>query len=128
CSSLFSCTSLFRSRFVTNFNYIRPGVSISRYPNERITWETDRQLNVGVELGLFNDFEIIAEYFTRHRSNILMTRASIPTTMGLQADVRANVGEAKSGGVDFSLDYNKIFTQQFWLQGRSEEHTSELQS
>src|SRR5690606_8159310 len=35
-----------------------------------------------------------------------------------QADVRANVGEAKSGGVDFSLDYNKIFTQQFWLQGR----------
>lgn len=106
------------ARFGTNFNYIRPGVSISRYPNERITWETDRQLNVGVELGLFNDFEIIAEYFTRHRSNILMTRASIPTTMGLQADVRANVGEAKSGGVDFSLDYNKIFTQQFWLQGR----------
>ncbi|QEC51073.1 TonB-linked SusC/RagA family outer membrane protein [Anseongella ginsenosidimutans] len=107
-----------QARFGTNFNYIRPGVTIGRYPNEAITWETDKQLNLGVELGLFNDFEIIAEYFSRDRSNILMTRSSIPTSMGLQADVKANVGQARSSGVDFSLDYNKVFNQGLWLQGR----------
>lgn len=49
------------------------------------------------------------DYFTEHRTNILMDRASIPADMGLAAKVRANVGEAKANGVDLSVDYNKFF-------------------
>jgi len=93
------------------------GISISRYPNDNITWETAEKLNIGVELGLFNAFDIQADVFSENRSNILMTRSSIPTTMGLQSAVRANVGEASSKGIDVSLNYNYSFNKDLWITG-----------
>ncbi|WP_225976278.1 TonB-dependent receptor [Mucilaginibacter ginsenosidivorax] len=102
--------------FGENFNYSRPGVTVNRYDNRDITWETARKLNLGFELGLFNDLEIQADYFTERRNNILMDRASIPSTMGLSAGVRANVGKAKANGIDISADYNKTFGNSLWLQ------------
>lgn len=104
--------------FGKDFGYGRNGVSVSRYDNQNITWEIDRQLSLGFEAGLFDAFDVMVEYFSRNRSNILMTRTSIPSSMGLAAGVRANVGEAKSSGIDMSVDYNKYFTNDFWVQGR----------
>jgi len=105
--------------FGQDFGYNRSGISVSRYDNDEITWEIDKQLSLGLEFDLFDEFQIIAEYFTRNRSNILMSRASIPTTMGLSSTIRANVGEAKSSGVDMSVDYNKYFNNNSWVQGRA---------
>ena len=96
--------------------YYRPGYLISRYPNTDITWEKSYQQNYGLELSLFNKMNLTAEYYTSKRTNILMTRASIPTTMGLSADVRANVGEARSRGVDLSLDYSQAFNRDFLIK------------
>ncbi len=93
------------------------GISISRYPNDNITWETARKLNIGIELGLWNKFDIQADVFQEHRYNILMTRSSIPTTVGLQSQVRANVGEAASQGIDISINYNHSFNKDAWLTG-----------
>ncbi|MDR2474211.1 MAG: TonB-dependent receptor [Tannerella sp.] len=104
--------------FGRNFANRPSGVSISRYANEDITWETSQKANYGIELGLWNKVEIQADYFTEHRYNILMNRASIPSTMGLQAGLRANVGEAKSHGYEISLDVNHSFNKDFWITGR----------
>ncbi|MDR0697744.1 MAG: TonB-dependent receptor [Tannerella sp.] len=93
------------------------GVSISRYPNDEITWETAAKLNLGIELGLFNKLELQADLFSEYRKNILMDRASIPTTMGLQETPRANVGEAASKGFDISLEYNHSINKDFWISG-----------
>lgn len=109
-----------QSSFGTYGNYggqTLNGISISRYSNEDITWETARKTNFGIELGLFDKIELQADYFIESRWNILMPRASIPTTMGLQAEVLANVGKAKSSGVDLSLDYNHVINKDFWLTG-----------
>ena len=95
-----------------------PGISISRYDNRLITWEISRKLNTAIELNLLGDFELIAEYFTEQRSNILMSRASIPATMGLQSTTKSNVGEASSAGVDISIDYSKIINKHLWISGR----------
>lgn len=104
--------------FGQDFTYRPSGISISRYANELITWETSKKMNLGIELGLFNSIELQADYFTEKRENILMTRASIPSTMGLQADLRANVGEASSSGFEMSLDANHSFSKDFWVSGR----------
>ena len=80
-------------------NYIN-GVSIDRYANDQITWEKAKMLNVGFELGLFGKVDIQADYFTEYRSNILMDRAQVPASMGLQSPIRANVGEASSKGFE----------------------------
>jgi TonB-linked SusC/RagA family outer membrane protein len=98
--------------------YSRNGVSISRYANGDITWETAEKWNFGVEVGLFDKLDIQADLFSEYRTNILMTRASIPSTMGLQSAIRANVGEASSKGFEISANYNYISqNQNFWLSG-----------
>lgn len=104
--------------FGEDYGYSRPGVSISRYANNLITWEKAKTTNIGMDLTLFNDFNLVIDAYKQHRSNILMTRAYIPTTMGLTADVNANVGVAEGKGIDIALDYNKSFTKS-WLQLRS---------
>lgn len=106
------------SEFGENYGYRRNGVTISRYANPDISWETSRKLNLGLDLGLFNAFDIQLDYFTDQRSGILMTRSAIPTTEGLSAPVKANIGKAKSNGVDFSVNYNKYFNKNFWMAGR----------
>ncbi|HVI47501.1 MAG TPA: TonB-dependent receptor [Chitinophaga sp.] len=104
--------------FGTNGIYTRNGISISRYDNQAITWETARNSTLGLEIGLFNKLDIIAEYFTEQRYNILMNRASIPSTMGLQATPKANVGKAVSNAIDISVDYNSNIGKSFFLSAR----------
>lgn len=105
--------------FGQDFEYRPAGVSISRYANENITWETSKKVNLGVEVGLFDVVEIQADYFTEKRGNILMDRSSIPSTMGLQAPLRANVGEASSSGYEISVDGNHYFNKDIWVTGRA---------
>lgn len=95
------------------------GIRINRYANDAITWETSTKQNYAVELGLWNKVNIIAEYFTEHRRNILMTRAAIPSTMGLQASVRANIGEASAHGIDIQSDYQHVWNKDFWTSARA---------
>lgn len=100
--------------------YYRDGVLVTRNANEDITWEIAYKTNIGFELGLFDDaFVMEADYFREHRTNILMDRTSIPTTMGLTATERANVGEARSQGVDGSIVYNTTFGKSVWLKARA---------
>ncbi len=106
------------STFGTDNGYARSGVSISRYANQDITWETSEKTNVALEVGLFNALQIQAEYFHESRKNILMARSSIPASMGLSAGVMANVGEASGEGIDLSLDYSQYFGSHAWIQGR----------
>jgi TonB-linked SusC/RagA family outer membrane protein len=100
--------------FGESYGYGRNGISISRYEDPYITWEISRKSNFGLELNLMNDLEIQVDYFTENRSNILQERADIPTTMGLQAIPKANIGEANGRGVDISVDYNKSINKDLW--------------
>lgn len=102
-----------------NFGTTINGVSINRYANDKISWEISKKLNIGIELGLFEKLEIQADVYTENRSSILMTRADIPATMGLQQTPQANIGEAKGSGVDLSADLNHSFNKDFWITGRA---------
>lgn len=95
------------------------GISISRYANDLITWENSYKTNIGLEIGLFLDFEILVDLYKEERKNILMKRSDIPSTMGLQSTPETNVGEASGKGIDFSIDYNKVFANGWWLTGRT---------
>lgn len=107
------------ARFGTEWGYRVDGVAVSRYENRDITWETAEKINLGLEIGLWNKIGIQADIFSEYRRNILMTRASIPTTMGLAANIRANVGEASGRGVDISVDYKHSFgLSGAWLTAR----------
>lgn len=93
------------------------GVSVSRYPNTGISWETAAKKNLALEIGLFNKLNVQAEYYTETRDKILMTR-SVPVTLGLSAGVRANVGKASGKGTDISVDYTENFSNNIWFSAR----------
>lgn len=54
--------------FGSSFGYNRPGYSISRYANEEISWEVSYKTNFAVEINLFNDLDIQAEWFREKRT------------------------------------------------------------
>lgn len=105
--------------FGSNWGNTINGITVSRYPNELITWEKAQKTNIGLELGLFNKLEIQADLFYEKRNSILMTRSYIPSTMGLTADVRANVGAASGKGLDLSADYQHSINKDTWITGRA---------
>ena len=105
--------------FGTEYNTRYNGITINRYANPFISWEKSYKQNFALELGLFDQLSVIAEYFTEKRDNILMTRSSIPNTMGLTATPRANVGEASGKGVDIMLEYQKSWNKDFWTSARA---------
>ncbi len=109
-----------------NPNSNATGINISRYANPNITWEKSTKFNVGLETQLFSCIDFHIDYFREHRTDILINRLGIPSTTGLTdippasgsapADVRANIGAAKSSGVEFTLDYSHSFSSDVWLR------------
>ena len=104
-------------RYITGEDFDRShrGVTISRYANDKITWETGEKTNLGIEVGLFNIFNLEVDFFRENRSNILFDRI-IPSTVGLQASLKSNSGEARSQGIDGSISYNNSFNNGMWLE------------
>lgn len=104
--------------FGTNNEYQRSGVFINNYENPDVTWETSRQANLGLEVTIFKNLNIIAEVYKKHTYNILMGRSSIPSTMGLEAGISANLGKVDAQGLDLSLDYKQTFSNDLWAAVR----------
>jgi TonB-linked SusC/RagA family outer membrane protein len=110
------------SAFSTGYDFgkSRTGTTISNYPNSEIGWEIAYKTNLGLEVNLLHDrIEILADWFTERRTNILQSRADIPTSMGLWSAQLVNVGKAQGHGVDVSVDYNHSVTNDWWVTARA---------
>ncbi|MDO6802008.1 TonB-dependent receptor [Wenyingzhuangia sp. 1_MG-2023] len=104
-------------QFGTNGGFSSSGVSISRYANPEVTWEKAYKQNYGLEVNMLRDaIQFQAEVFKERRTNILQTRSDIPSLLGLQADIKANIGEAESHGFELSLKVNHQFNKDLWLE------------
>lgn len=96
----------------------RSGISLSRYANNLITWERSKQINFGADFNFKNALDVNIDVYRNTRSNILTDRTFLPTSMGLQASVRANTNKLQSQGVDVAMNYNKSFGNGAYIQGR----------
>ena len=104
--------------FGSNYNNYYNGFIINRYANENVSWEVATKSNIGIELGLFNKLNIIADIFTENRRDIYMERQYIPETSGLTTVISSNIGEVRSNGIDLSIDYNHAFSGDFYITAR----------
>ncbi|WNH10720.1 SusC/RagA family TonB-linked outer membrane protein [Thalassobellus suaedae] len=98
--------------------YYRNGVRVSRYSNPDITWEIAHKTNIALEISLFDKLTIQADYFKERRTNILMEREAVPSTMGLQTSIKANLGEASGSGLDLSADFRHNWNDGTWFSAR----------
>jgi TonB-linked SusC/RagA family outer membrane protein len=105
-------------RFGTNFIESTQTTKINRYGNEDITWEKAYKSDIGIEVDLIDDIEIRLDLYHQKRTDILMARTDIPSTMGLSYSPKSNIGEAASKGFDLTVDYNLILGNSFWATTR----------
>lgn len=105
--------------FGSDFQHSRNGISITRYANSNITWETSYKTNIGAEVKFLDGFTLNADVYKERRVDILLTRSNVPATMGLQVIPRANLGEMKNKGLDASLDFYKNFANGMWMSARA---------
>jgi len=93
--------------------YYRPGVAVYRYANDRITWERSRQVNLGMDLRLFDALDLTVDAFRQYRSNILMARTYVENAAGFMADPISNYGKAESRGADVAIAFNRDVAKDF---------------
>ncbi len=98
--------------------YSRPGISISRYANPAITWEKSTQLNLGLDIGIAKDFELIIDAFHQNRTDIFQPVSNFDNAAGLMAIPFSNYGEVLAKGVDLSASYTKSISSDFWVNAR----------
>ncbi|MHA4806840.1 SusC/RagA family TonB-linked outer membrane protein [Flavitalea flava] len=91
-----------------------PASSIQSLGNKDLEWETTKQLNFGLDLGLFNNaFTMSAEYFRRKTDNLILA-VPLPSSLGYipqngapTATVPQNVAAMTNNGFELQLGYNK---------------------
>lgn len=76
--------------------------SIGLRGTEGLTWESQKQLNVGMDLSFLESrVQFTTEYFNIENSNLLMRR-TLSTLTGYSAAIE-NIGELTNNGLEFSL-------------------------
>jgi TonB-linked SusC/RagA family outer membrane protein len=102
----------YQGLYATGYNdYSNPGIMISRLPNENLKWETNLQMNVGVEFSLFRRLSGSFEYFDRRSKDLLFTMPMAPST-GF-GGIDRNIGDVMNNGVEMQLDFIAFNTPDF---------------
>lgn len=80
---------------------------IHRYGNPDLKWESTRQDNFGVDLGLVrNKFYLSLDYFIKNTSGILLP-VSLPRIIGDVRPTYINAGEVKNKGFEVAVSYRE---------------------
>ncbi|REL32946.1 TonB-dependent receptor [Rhodohalobacter sp. SW132] len=89
-----------------------PGYSPSSLANENLGWETSRTLNIGLDLGLFND-RITSDinYYYTNTYDLLLQR-TISSVHGITS-ILQNIGETKNTGLEMALTSRNIVSPNF---------------
>ncbi|MFH6601881.1 SusC/RagA family TonB-linked outer membrane protein [Maribacter algicola] len=78
------------------------GFGLNEIPNEDLTWEVSKTLDIGLDYGFFNNRLVGSfDWFRTNTVDLLLAR-SLPATSGYQ-NVLQNVGSTRTTGFEFSI-------------------------
>ncbi|MDO1445476.1 TonB-dependent receptor [Rhodocytophaga aerolata] len=85
-------------------NAIAPGRVVSSFANSTLEWEKSNQLDLGLDLTVFNNsLTFTAEYYDKITNDMLLP-ISIPSVSGFTVSL-ANIGKVENKGVELAADY-----------------------
>ncbi len=91
--------------FGTNNGYAN-GSFLYQMGNERLTWEKEKQFNLGFDMTLWKQINISFDFFDKKRKDILVSSdAKIPLFTGVHIP-SLNLGKARNKGIDLSVQYH----------------------
>lgn len=83
-------------------NTVASGAQVTSLANNNLGWETTKQLDLGLDLGLFNDrIQLTYDYYTKRTTNLLYN-VQVPQESGF-SNFADNIGEIKFWGHEFSV-------------------------
>ncbi len=88
-----------------------PGVLIGGLPSKDLTWETTKQLDIGVEVGFLNNrFSLELDLYNKTTEDLLLARDLPGTAGGTQLQ---NVGSIRNKGIELNLNSVNISNRDF---------------
>lgn len=79
------------------------GLRPNGFANSDLTWETNRQTDLGLEVGLLQDrIYLTADYYERNTNGLISSRP-IPTINGFSASYVTNIGNIRNRGLELGL-------------------------
>jgi len=113
----FYATSTSGQRYVIG-NAIVDGVAFLTNPNSELHWEIKNSMNIGVDLGMWDDrFSFSGDFFV-DKTNDMLYNPDIPGHVGTQNMPTSNVASLQNTGFEFILGYrnsHKKFNYDFKL-------------
>ena len=94
----------------------KPALSVaSTLGNPDLQWEKTNQVDVGVDLALFqNRLTLIAEWYLKRTSG-MMNSEPLPSSTGGYTSRKINAGTIRNSGVDLALNFQHHFTRDWGL-------------
>jgi TonB-linked SusC/RagA family outer membrane protein len=90
------------------------GMTHNSLSNYGLTWEKNKELNIGIEFGLFNRLRGTVEYFDRNTSGLLLERP-LPPSVGFVSKLE-NIGALNNRGYEIELRSTNMTSKNFlWL-------------
>ena len=85
--------------------------------NPNFKWEMARKFNAGLEIGLFNALNITIDVFNEKRDNILITKESLPSLIGVPRSTIApfNLGKVENKGYEVEMTYSKSINRDLFV-------------
>lgn len=84
-------------------NTYAPGYVFNALGNPGLKWETTEQINLGLDLGFFDDRINLVVDIYRKRTKDLLLRADLPNTTGFSTAYK-NVGKMQNRGLEITLE------------------------
>lgn len=94
------------------------GINEGLLGNRMLTWETANKYNLGIDFTIATDITGQIDIYRENRTDILLTRSSIPVWQGTPIGniPRVNMGEVDNRGYEIELGYNKQIGSDLLLQ------------
>ena len=102
-----------------DMNYTLYGPLVTNYAVVNGGWERVKKLDIGIDLELFRQLTITADYFNEKRYNILLHREAWPESLGYHtAKPWSNKGKVDNWGIELSVNWRKEFTKDLYVDFR----------
>lgn len=102
-----------------DMNYTLYGPLVTNYAIVNGGWERVKKLDIGIDLELFRQLTITADYFNEKRYNILLHREAWPESLGYYtAKPWSNKGKVDNWGIELSVNWRKEFTKDLYVDFR----------
>lgn len=89
------------------------GYYLSRLENKNLKWETTKQLDLGLDLGLFNErIQFTGDYYDKKTTDLLLN-VTLPTSSGFSS-VLQNVGAVGNKGYEFQIVTKNVTGEFSW--------------